>query len=204
MKFKSALLVLTLSMSVPASAQDAAATRYAADKKLCAEETNSSARMQCLRDARAEYDKALAEAKKSAASTAATAPTSDPKAVAPVKSAANQTAPVCKDCGKVVGVVMSKKEGEAGALGIIGGGVAGALLGNQVGSGTGRTVATVAGAAGGAYAGHKVEEKMKETKVWAVRVKLDSGEQRVIEFNHEPGVKSGDLVKVSGNTIALR
>jgi len=200
MNFKSALLVLTFFMSVPALAQDAAATRYAADKKLCAEETNSSAHMQCLRDARAEYDKALAEAKKSSAPAA----TSNPKTAAPVQSAAKPTAPVCKDCGKVVGVVMSKKEGEAGALGIIGGGVAGALLGNQIGSGTGKTVATVAGAAGGAYAGHKVEGKMKETKVWAVRVKFDSGEQRVIEFDHEPGVKSGDLVKVSGNTIAPR
>ena len=182
------------------AAQEKATTRYAADKKLCAEETTSSARMQCLRDARAEYDKALAEAKKSAASTAATAP----KAVASEKAAAKHTVPVCKDCGKVVGVLMSKKEGKTGALGAIGGGVAGALLGNQIGSGTGRSVATIAGAAGGAYAGHKVEEKMKETKVWAVTVKLDSGEERVIEFDHEPGVKSGDLVKVSGNTITPR
>ena len=186
------------------AAQNEAATRYAEDKKLCAEETNSSARMQCLRDARADYDKALAEAKKAVASTAAIAPSTDPKAVAPARSAAKQTTPVCTDCGKVVGVVMSKKEGKAGPIGVIGGGVAGALLGNQVGSGTGRTVATIAGAAGGAYAGHKVEEKMKETKVWAVRVKLDSGEERVIEFDHEPGVKSGDLVKVSGNTIIRR
>jgi outer membrane lipoprotein SlyB len=160
--------------------------------------------MQCLRDAKADYNKALAEAKKAAASTAASAPATDPKAAAPVPSAAKHTAPVCADCGKVVGVVMSKKEGKAGALGVIGGGVAGALLGNQVGSGTGKTVATVGGAAGGAYAGHMIEEKLKETKVWAVRVKFDSGEQRVIEFDHEPGVKSGDLVKVSGSTITPR
>jgi outer membrane lipoprotein SlyB len=181
-----------------------AASRYAADKKLCAEETSSSARMQCLRDARADYDKALADAKKAAASTAASAGAGDPKSAAPAASAAKHTAPVCAECGKVVGVVMSKKEGKAGPLGVIGGGVAGALLGSQVGSGTGKNVATIAGAAGGAYAGHKIEEKMKEAKVWAVRVKLDSGEERVIEFDHEPGVKSGDLVKLSGNTITPR
>ena len=186
------------------AAQKEAATRYAADRKLCAEETSSGARMQCLRDARAEYDKALAEAKKSAASAAAAAASADSKAAAPAHSAAKKSTPVCSDCGKVVGVLMSKKEGKAGALGVIGGGVAGALLGSQVGSGTGQTAATIAGAAGGAYAGHKVEEKMKETKVWAVHVKLDSGEVRIFEFDHEPGVKTGDLVKVSGDTITPR
>ena len=36
-----------------------ASTRYADDKKLCAEETSSKARMQCLRDAKSEYDQAI-------------------------------------------------------------------------------------------------------------------------------------------------
>ncbi len=169
-------------------AQKEAATRYAADKQLCAEESNSSKRMQCLRDARADYDKALAQAKK----------------LAPAKNVAKQKAPVCTDCGKVLGVIMGKKEGKGGPLGVIGGGVAGALLGRQVGSGSGKDVATIAGAAGGAYAGHKVEEKLTATKFWSVKVKLDSGEERTLEFDHEPGVKSGDLVKVTGNTITRR
>ncbi len=170
------------------AAKKDAATRYTADKKLCAEEASSSARMQCLRDAKADYVKALADAKK----------------ITSVAGVAKSSPPACADCGKVVGVIMGKKEGKAGPIGVIGGGVAGALLGNQVGSGTGRTVATIAGAAGGAYAGHKVEEKLKETKFWSVRVKLDSGEERTVEFDHEPGVKSGDLVKVTGNTITPR
>ncbi|KZC37097.1 UNVERIFIED_ORG: hypothetical protein RHOFW104R5_24850, partial [Rhodanobacter sp. FW104-R5] len=38
------------------------------------------------------------------------------------------------------------------------GAVAGGLLGNQVGGGKGRTLATVAGAVGGGYAGKKVQE----------------------------------------------
>lgn len=170
------------------AAQKTAASRYEADKKLCAEESNSSSRMQCLRDARAEYDKALAEAQK----------------LAPAATAAKQKTAACADCGTVVGVVMGKKEGKGGPVGVIAGGVAGALLGSQIGSGSGKNVATIAGAAGGAYAGHKVEEKMTETKFWSVRVKLDSGEQRVFEYDHEPGVKSGDLVKVSGNTLTKR
>lgn len=168
--------------------QEEAASRYAADKKLCAEESNSGTRMQCLRDARADYDDALAEAKKSA----------------PAERAAKQKAAVCPDCGKVVDVIAGKKDGKGGPIGVIGGGVAGALLGNQIGSGRGRSVATIAGAAGGAYAGHKVEEKVTATKFWSVKVRLDSGEQRTFEFDHEPGVRSGDLVKVTGNTITPR
>jgi uncharacterized protein YcfJ len=38
------------------------------------------------------------------------------------------------------------------------GAVAGGLLGNQIGGGSGKTIATVAGAAGGAYAGRKIQE----------------------------------------------
>jgi len=39
--------------------------------------------------------------------------------------------------------------------------VAGGLLGNQVGGGSGKTIATVAGAAGGAYAGRKIQENQQ-------------------------------------------
>ncbi len=170
------------------AAKQQADSRYAADRKLCADEPNSSARMQCLRDAKAEYDKALADAKKQSAAEG------KPKTAAAA----------CADCGQVVSVTTATKEGKGGALGIIGGGVAGALLGSQIGSGRGRDVATIAGAAGGAYAGHKVEEKMKSTKVWSVKIKMDAGGERTIEFGQDPGLASGDLVKVSGNTVARR
>jgi len=41
------------------------------------------------------------------------------------------------------------------------GAVAGGLLGNQVGGGKGRTLATVAGAVGGGYAGKKIQENQQ-------------------------------------------
>ena len=40
----------------------AAQARYDADKKLCNDETTSSARLQCRRDAKAEYDQAITAA----------------------------------------------------------------------------------------------------------------------------------------------
>lgn len=164
--------------SVSAFAVDDAAARYQSDKKLCAEEATSSARMQCLRDAKAEYEKAAGSAR--------------------------GTAAACKECGTVKSVAVEEKKGEGGPVGMIAGGVAGALLGNQIGSGTGRSVATVAGAAGGAYAGKKVEEHVRTTKVWAVRVHMDDGAEKTFHFEKDPGYKSGDPVRLSGNSIVRR
>lgn len=164
-----------------------AKARYEADKKLCAEETTSATRMQCLRDARAEYDKALGVASATTTSTAT-----------------RTAAATCRDCGKVTSVAVVEKKGEGGPIGVIAGGVAGALLGNQIGGGTGKTVATVAGAAGGAYAGHKVEEHVRTTKVWAVKVRMDGGGERSFQFEQDPGYKAGDLVKLSGTSIVRR
>jgi outer membrane lipoprotein SlyB len=51
--------------------------------------------------------------------------------------------------------VVPRKQGLG--LGTLAGAAIGGIVGNQVGGGTGRTVATVAGAAGGAYVGHEIE-----------------------------------------------
>ncbi|MFA7270523.1 MAG: glycine zipper 2TM domain-containing protein [Sterolibacterium sp.] len=187
-QFPAAVSLAASSSASSTAASKEAASRYAADKKLCAEESSSSARMQCLRDAKAEYTKALAEAK--------TRQTTESK---PKGGASG-----CADCGKVLEVTVGEKAGEGGALGIIGGGVAGAILGHQVGGGTGKDLATIAGAAGGAYAGHKIEEKMKSTKVWSVKVRLDTGEERTFAFDHDPGFSAGESVKLSGNSITRR
>jgi outer membrane lipoprotein SlyB len=172
-----AAMMVCLPMSAFAAddALKAATARYESDKKLCAEESTSSARMQCLRDAKAEYEKAVGG-----------------------KAAA------CKECGTVKSVTVEEKKGEGGPVGMIAGGVAGALLGNQIGSGTGRSVATVAGAAGGAYAGKKVEEHMRTTKVWAVHVRMDDGAEKTFHFEKDPGFKSGEAVKLSGGSIVRR
>ncbi|MCH8619118.1 glycine zipper 2TM domain-containing protein [Undibacterium sp. TS12] len=167
-----------------------AAQRYNEDKKLCADAASSSARMQCLRDAKAEYNTALAAAKQNMQQAAVPA------------AQKNETA--CPDCGRVLAVNVSDKEGEGGALGVIAGGVAGALLGNQVGGGSGRDLATIAGAAGGAYAGHKIEKKVKTTKVWNVTVQFENGNKHTYAFEHDPGMAAGDAVRSSGNTVIRR
>ncbi len=172
-----------------ATATKEAAGRYADDKKLCAEESTSSTRMQCLRDARIDYRKALAAAKVKLKEASSTKPAA---------------AIVCQDCGKVTAVKVVEKEGEGTPLGVIAGGVAGAVLGHQVGQGRGKDLATIAGAAGGAYAGHKVEQNVRSTKSWAVTVRMDNGEERNFNFDKDPGFAAGDLVKQAGESIVRR
>lgn len=166
------------------TARSAAEARFAEDKKLCAEEPTSSARMQCLRDANVEYQKSVSGLKPS--------------------TKGRSTSTACMECGKVTSVKVEEREGEGGALGTIAGGVAGALVGNQVGQGTGRDLATIAGAVGGAYAGHKIEGKVRTAKVWVVAVHFESGESKTFHFDHDPGFATGTRVRESGATIVRR
>ena len=170
------------------AAKKAAEQRYADDRKICADESTPALRMQCLRDAKAEYSKALGAAATKAEPASATV----------------RSSPTCNQCGRVIAIGVSEKAGDAGAVGIIAGGVAGALLGRQVGKGTGKDLATIAGAAGGAYAGHKIEGSMKKVKTWEVSVRFDSGEQKVYTFDHDPGMTIGDPVQAVGTSIVRR
>jgi len=161
----------------------AAKARFTADKKLCADESSSQARLQCRRDAQSEYDKALARLR--VKGTGSTKP-----AVAD-----------CIDCGRVTAVHVVEKQGDSNAVGLIAGGVAGAVLGHQVGGGFGKDLATVAGAAGGAYAGKKIQENMSASQVWRVSVSYTNGGSANFDFASNPGLKVGDPVKKSGNTL---
>lgn len=169
-----------------------ASAQYSEDKKLCADAINSAARMQCLRDAKAEYDHTVAKVK------ASYAPQNQ------VNNASNSAPPLCQDCAKVTAITVAEKEGEGSALGVIAGGVAGALLGNQVGGGTGRDLATIAGAAGGAYAGRKIEQRVKSAKVWEVSVQYGDGAKSSFKFDHDPGLRVGDTVQRQGDSIVRR
>jgi outer membrane lipoprotein SlyB len=186
-------------LSAADAAKKDASNRYSEDQKICGDESTSARRMQCLRDAKDEYNRALNAAEGKPATEARPAEVRPPAEVKAVTSA-----PLCSDCGRVTGVRVMEKEGETGAAGMIGGAVLGGLLGNQVGRGRGRDVATVAGAAGGAYAGNKIEGNMKKTKTWAVSVRFDGGGDRTYNFDTDPGLMAGDTVKASGNGIVRR
>lgn len=93
----------------------------------------------------------------------------------------------------------------------------GGLLGNQIGAGSGRTLATIGGAAAGGYAGNRIQKNMQDSntettrqtrcktvydsqqKVVAYRVTYRLGDkQDVVTMDYDPGdrisVKDGKLV----------
>lgn len=107
----------------------------------------------------------------------------------------------CENCGVVEAVNVIEVKGEGNYLGMIAGGLAGALLGHQVGGGSGKQIATVAGAAGGAFAGNEVEKRMKTTKHYEVITRLESGGTQAITYEADPGYKVGDKVRVENGTL---
>jgi outer membrane lipoprotein SlyB len=113
-------------------------------------------------------------------------------AAAPVKA-------VCANCGTVEAVTPVVREGKGSGVGIVAGGVVGAVLGNQVGQGNGRTAATVLGAVGGGWAGNKIEKQVKKDTVYAVRVRMEDGSVRNMQQATAPSV--GAQVTVDGNTL---
>jgi outer membrane lipoprotein SlyB len=114
-------------------------------------------------------------------------------------------APACYDCGRVVAINAVQSQPQQGSgLGGIGGAVVGGLLGNQVGNGNGRTVATIAGAVGGAYAGNEVEKRTRVTTTYQVRVKMEDGQSRNFPYNNQPNWRVGDRVRVVDGYLQSR
>lgn len=111
---------------------------------------------------------------------------------------------ICADCGVVESVKAIEHEGQGSGLGVVAGGVVGALLGNQVGNGNGRAVATIAGAAGGAYAGNAIEKNAKKTHSYEITVRMEDGKYRTFTRTQDPGLMEGDKVKVEGDTLVRR
>ena len=87
-------------------------------------------------------------------------------------------APVCASCGRVESVQAVEQAEPATGVGAVAGGVLGAVVGNQVGKGNGRTAATLLGAAGGGYVGHKIEQRTRTRTVYQVAVRMDNGSVR--------------------------
>ncbi|KPA92966.1 MULTISPECIES: glycine zipper 2TM domain-containing protein [Pseudomonas] len=124
-------------------------------------------------------------------------------AVEPVKTQVKTPREVCKDVAVTRQKPVQDEHRLAGtAIGAVGGG----LLGSLVGNGRGKTLATVVGAVGGGYAGNKVQEGMQERDTYTttqtrcntvndisdkivgydVRYQLDGKEGRV-RMDRDPG-----------------
>ncbi len=110
----------------------------------------------------------------------------------------------CSSCGRVESVQAIQQQAQPSGVGMIAGAVLGGVLGNQVGGGSGRKVATVAGAVGGGYAGNEIEKRSRATSSYQVRVRMEDGEVRTFPYAQQPGWNVGDRVKVVDGHLTSR
>lgn len=108
----------------------------------------------------------------------------------------------CASCGTVVSTRSYARAAEHGSgLGVAGGALVGGLLGNHVGGGRGRTLATVAGAVGGGYAGNEIEKRARARTVTEVRVRMSNGSVRTFTEAGASRRFSGEHVRVTRNGL---
>ena len=111
----------------------------------------------------------------------------------------------CHNCGTVISSHTYQRPAEHGTgVGMVTGAVAGGLLGNQVGKGNGRTLATVAGAVGGGYAGNAIEKRVRSTTVTQVRVRMNNGTIRNFTETGNARWHSGAKVRIVHGALAPR
>jgi len=112
-----------------------------------------------------------------------------------------RTGTKCEECDVVESTREIKQKGEGSGIGIVGGAVVGGLLGNQIGNGNGKTVATAIGAVGGGVAGNEIEKRVKSTTGYEATVRFDDGTSRAFNEGGSAVWRTGDRVKVVGGVI---
>lgn len=109
---------------------------------------------------------------------------------------------VCASCGtvEVVRVVEVKGNG----IGLVAGGVGGAPIANDLGSGKANTALTILGAAGGALAGSEIEKNVQKRVSYRVTVRMDDGSFRTVSQSTAPTVAVGDRVRIANGALVAR
>jgi outer membrane lipoprotein SlyB len=148
---------------------------------------------------------------KAAAPTPAAAVVSPAIAQAPSGNGAPTAAPVvvqapvaraiCLQCGTVESATPIMRAAPVSGVGVVAGGVVGAVLGNQVGGGSGKTATTILGAVGGGWAGNEIEKRVKKETVYEVKVRMENDSTRTFEL--AAPVSSGAKVTAEGNSLRL-
>jgi outer membrane lipoprotein SlyB len=96
--------------------------------------------------------------------------------------------------GTVESVREVEQAGDAKGIGAVGGGVAGAVLGHNIGDHN--KLVTILGAAGGALLGNHIEKQARATKHWEMTVRFDDGTTQTITSEAAPFWHQGDRVRL--------
>ena len=116
-----------------------------------------------------------------------------------------QAANYCNNCGTVVAVnTITHAAPQTSGVGVVAGALLGGVLGNQVGGGNGRKIATVAGAIGGGLAGNEVEKRTRTSNTYEVKVRMEDGSTRSFSHKTEPNWQNGDKVRVENGQLSSR
>jgi len=115
----------------------------------------------------------------------------------------NQAAALQPGYGVIENINMAPANGSGIGAATVLGGVAGGLLGSQVGSGSGQTAATIAGAAGGAYAGHQFEQGRQGKVEYQLGVRMENGIYQSVTQDSNP-FKVGDRVQIIDGKLSRR
>jgi len=111
---------------------------------------------------------------------------------------------VCTTCGVITAITPVKSDGKGTAVGVVAGGLAGLVIGNQIGGGKGKTIAKVAGAAGGALLGNKIEKKIRAETSYEIKVRLDDGTETTVSQDTEPKLAVGAAVKIVDGAVVAK
>jgi outer membrane lipoprotein SlyB len=96
--------------------------------------------------------------------------------------------------GIVQSVLEVEQKGDAKGVGAVGGGLAGAVLGHNIGDHN--KLVTILGAAGGAFVGNQVEKQARATKHWELTVRYDDGTTQTFASEAQPFWHQGDRVRL--------
>ena len=104
--------------------------------------------------------------------------------------------------GVVDRIEVIKKGDNNNIAGTIIGGIAGGLIGHQVGGGSGQTAATIIGGVGGAVAGSQVQQRTRgANETFRVTVRFENGATETVRQDDISDMRTGDRVRVEGGRV---
>lgn len=99
--------------------------------------------------------------------------------------------------GTIDSIQVIQGQARTGGGGAIIGGLVGALAGNQVGSGGGRTAATIAGGVGGAMVGNNIEKNRADAPdMYQISIRMENGEFRSVTQDTVGDLRVGNRVRI--------
>lgn len=107
--------------------------------------------------------------------------------------------------GVIEGIDYVQREGGSSGAGALIGAIAGGVIGHQIGSGGGNTVATIAGAIGGGLVGNEVERRRRrEDEDFRLGIRMEDGSYRTVITRDDPNLRVGDKIVIDNGRVYRR